>query len=131
MSHFFLMIKQHRLVAMQIAFDLEDNATQEFLNKVMSALPSASAAVVRSDAMDTGESAPLITADTIDPIFTKLHKILSGEVSIALKLEFLHRNNQTDLLILTGSKKALESRSTVYHSAVTFANAFMNAGTTR
>jgi 26S proteasome regulatory subunit N2 len=29
-------IKQHRLVAMQISFDLEDNATQEFLNKVTS-----------------------------------------------------------------------------------------------
>jgi 26S proteasome regulatory subunit N2 len=127
----FLIIQQHRLVAMQIAFDLEDNATQEFLNKVMGALPAPTAVAVQSDAMDTGESAPLLSAEKVDPVFEKLLKILSGEVSIALKLEFLHRNNQTDLLILTGSKKALESRSTVYHSAVTFANAFMNAGTTR
>ena len=45
-------------------------------------------------------------------------------------MEFLSRNNQTDLLILKTTKAALDARSSVYHSAVSFANAFMNAGTT-
>lgn len=34
----------------------------------------------------------------------KVHSILSGEMSIKLHLEFLYRNNNTDLLILKNTK---------------------------
>lgn len=88
------------------------------------------AAAGTDDAMDTDEKKPLLAETSADTCFSQIQKILSGEISIKLKLEFLHRNNHTDLLILNNSKKSLESRSTVYHSAITFANAFMNAGTT-
>ncbi|KAJ3194238.1 proteasome regulatory particle base subunit [Irineochytrium annulatum] len=129
----------HTLLAYQIAFDLEENATQEFLINVLSALPAASAAVASSpapaDAMDTDESAPLVvaTSSSSDPNaqkFEKIRTILSGELSISLHLEFLSRNNKTDLLILKKTKEALEARSAVYHQAITVANAYMNAGTT-
>jgi 26S proteasome regulatory subunit N2 len=68
---------------------------------------------------------------------------------VRLYLEFLKKNNRADLLILKHTKVAqcsflafpndsectrfqdsLEPRSSVYHNAVTFQNAFMHAGTT-
>lgn len=61
---------------------------------------------------------------------TRVLSILTGKDSIRLYLEFLYKNNKADLSILKGSKDVLEGRNSVYHSAVTFANAFSNAGTT-
>lgn len=55
---------------------------------------------------------------------------MTGEESIKLYLEFLYRNNKADLLILSKTKDALDPRSSLYHSAVSFANAFAHAGTT-
>jgi 26S proteasome regulatory subunit N2 len=150
----------HTLLAYQIAFDLESSTTQEFLQHVASALPkpttewvmlsptagtSSSAAPTQApvDAMDTDESTPLVkneessaaptatsplSLDT-SPI-SQIHRILSGTLSIQLNLEFLHRNNHTDLLILKKTREALEKRSMTFHSAITVANAYANAGTT-
>ncbi|KAF9911713.1 proteasome regulatory particle base subunit [Linnemannia zychae] len=98
------------LMAYQLAFDLENNATQKYLTKVSGALPAEAA-----DAQSK---------------FGKVVSILSGKETIKLQLEFLCRNNHTDMLILKESKNVLDARLSVYHSAVTFANAFMNAGTT-
>ncbi|KAF9373916.1 proteasome regulatory particle base subunit, partial [Mortierella sp. AD011] len=99
------------LMAYQLAFDLENNATQKYLTKVSDALPKES------------------TEDAL-PKFEKIKSILSGKETIKLQLEFLCRNNHTDMLILKNSKTVLDARLSIYHSAVTFANAFMNAGTT-
>ncbi|KAF9914367.1 proteasome regulatory particle base subunit [Lobosporangium transversale] len=95
------------LMAYQLAFDLENNATQKYLKKVATALPS-----------DPNEK------------YERIKSILSGKETIRLQLEFLCRNNHTDMLILKNSKTVLDARLSIYHSAVTFANAFMNAGTT-
>ncbi|KAG0377021.1 proteasome regulatory particle base subunit [Mortierella sp. AD032] len=97
------------LMAYQLAFDLENNATQKYLTKVSDALPA------ETDAQSK---------------LAKIKSILSGKETIKLQLEFLCRNNHTDMLILKDSKNVLDARLSVYHSAVTFANAFMNAGTT-
>ncbi|KAJ3383426.1 proteasome regulatory particle base subunit [Lobulomyces angularis] len=132
----------HKLVAYQLAFDLEENATQEFLSKVLGSLPASQIQAVTStaadsDAMevDNNETQPLLSESNKnispqDSAFNKIRKIISGEVSIQLNLEFLHRNNKTDILILKTTKSALESKNSVYHNAITFANAFMNCGTT-
>ena len=152
----------HRLIAYQIAFDLEANTTQEFLKNVIALLPSPSTPVVSikppsapvsdvpaaEDPMETDESTPLVKPETetkvdttsavepseplspLDDGLTKIHKILSGSQSIKLYLEFLSRANHADLLILKKTKESLETRSAVYHSAITVANAYMNAGTT-
>ncbi|KAG0240325.1 proteasome regulatory particle base subunit [Actinomortierella wolfii] len=98
------------LMAYQLAFDLESNATQKFRNKVANALPT--------------------TDSNAQEKYDRIRSILSGKETIKLHLEFLYRNNKTDMLILKNTKNALDARLSIYHSAVTFANAFMNAGTT-
>ncbi|OUM69113.1 hypothetical protein PIROE2DRAFT_3006 [Piromyces sp. E2] len=110
------------LMAYQIAFDLEENATQDFLSQVIDCLPEPAA---KNEAdMETDDKAP--STDAI----TNIRKILDGDLSIKLNLEFLFRNIHTDLQILNATKDALDSRNSMYHSAITFANAFMNSGTT-
>lgn len=110
------------LMAYQIAFDLEENATQDFLSQVIDCLPEPAA---KNEAdMDTDDKAP--SSDAL----SNIRKILDGDLSIKLNLEFLFRNIHTDLQILNATKDALDSRNSMYHSAITFANAFMNSGTT-
>ncbi|CAG8448243.1 2744_t:CDS:10 [Cetraspora pellucida] len=120
------------LMAYQIAFDLEENATQEFLQRVINELPIGSSSSTRNEKQDgeAMETDDTESASQPDEKYVRIRNILSGEESIKLHLEFLYRNNHTDLLILKNTKNALESRNSVYHSAVTFANAFMHAGTT-
>ncbi|KAK4702398.1 26S proteasome regulatory subunit N2, partial [Phenoliferia sp. Uapishka_3] len=105
---------ENQLTAYQIAFDLAETATQEFLEVVRATLQG----------IDAGE------APAAESPRSRVISILSGEESIKLYLEFLYRNNHADLLILKGTKDVLESRNSIYHSAVTFMNAFANAGTT-
>ncbi|CAE6513659.1 unnamed protein product [Rhizoctonia solani] len=97
--------KTNRLLACQLAFDLVEGSTQDFLRIVSNSLPS--------------------TDD-----YEVIRQILSGADSIRLKLDFLQRNNKVDLLILKHTKESLEHRSSVYHNALTLSNAFMHAGTT-
>ncbi|KDE05351.1 hypothetical protein MVLG_04266 [Microbotryum lychnidis-dioicae p1A1 Lamole] len=112
------------LTAYQIAFDLAETATQEFLETVRNSLttPTATAATASTDAAAPKEGKDLHRERIIS--------ILTGEETIKLYLEFLYRNNHADLLILKGTKDVLDGRQSVYHSAVTFMNAFANAGTT-
>lgn len=110
------------LMAYQIAFDLEENATQDFLRQVIDCLPEP---VAKNEGdMDTDDK--IVSDDAI----TNIRSILEGDLSIKLNLEFLFRNIHTDLQILNATKDALDSRNSMYHSAITFANAFMNSGTT-
>jgi 26S proteasome regulatory subunit N2 len=77
------------LEAYQIGFDLADTATQEFLGKVIEALPE-------TEEQEGVES----EASTLQA----LKEILSGEKSIRLYLEFLSKNNHSDLLLLKNIK---------------------------
>jgi 26S proteasome regulatory subunit N2 len=70
---------------------------------------------------------------------------VSGEESIRLYHDFLQRNNRVDLLILKNTKvgitlyiqsysliwlqEGLDSRSSIYHTALTLQNAYMHSGT--
>jgi 26S proteasome regulatory subunit N2 len=47
-----------------------------------------------------------------------------------MNLDFLFRSNKTDTVILNKIRDSLEARNSIFHSAVTFANAYMHAGTT-
>ncbi len=151
-------------VAYQIAFDLYDNSTQEFLKKVREELPKAPApssvaAADRGDQMDeentenVKETDHLLSAQDdntgapasslkdspekqepmpaeVEKAFDSIREILQGTKSIELDLEFLYRNNHTDMSILNKIKDSLEARNSIFHTAVTLANAFMHAGTT-
>lgn len=62
--------------------------------------------------------------------FESIRHILRGTKGIELNLEFLFRNNRTDKSILNKIRDSLEARNSIFHTGVTFANAFMNSGTT-
>jgi 26S proteasome regulatory subunit N2 len=62
--------------------------------------------------------------------YSSIRHILRGTKSIELNLEFLYRNNHTDKSILNKIRDSLEARNSIFHTSVTFANAFMNSGTT-
>jgi 26S proteasome regulatory subunit N2 len=127
------------LLGFQAAFDLYDNASQEFLQKLTNTLPKGAAPVAdakkpgdgESEAMETDELlASTATADPLQERFFKIQSILSGEYTVKLQLEFLYRNNHYDGFILDTTKAVLDARSSVFHQGVVFSNAFMNAGTT-
>jgi len=61
---------------------------------------------------------------------SNMKSILSGTTSIDLFLEFLHRNNHTDRLVLKNIKAAMESRSSVVYSSIIICHGFAQAGTT-
>ncbi|KKA26421.1 hypothetical protein TD95_000154 [Thielaviopsis punctulata] len=125
--------------AYQIAFDLYDNSTQEFLGKVLKALPSGepksakaeeeateSDALLESDSKDKEEEIPENQAK----VYRNVRSILNGSVTTKLNLEFLYRNNKADTNILNKVRESLDSRNSIFHTALTFCNAFMNHGTT-
>lgn len=157
------------LMAYQIAFDMYDSATQQFLNRVQTSLRATAPVPISVEktpvqettpvqatsddkdkdkdttegtSMDTDESstpAPAPVKDTKEKVLTesekqlqdrltKLMSILSGDLTIDLHLQFLIRNNKTDLLILKNTKEAV--RNSICHSATVVANAFMHCGTT-
>lgn len=92
-----------------------EGGNQEYLEAVRAALPA--------DAAAEGESSARAQA------FERLREILGGEPSILFYSDFLERNNHGDLDVLKSTKDSLDGRSSIYHSALTFANAFMHAGT--
>lgn len=134
------------LKAYQIAFDLADTASQDFLTQVSSGLGVSDAAVIpeaeaAADSMETDQLLPSEPApsaalsngashfDIPSDVLTRVQSILSGHETNNLHLEFLHSHAHTDLQILQKTKDALEARNSIYHNALSFSNAFMNAGT--
>ncbi|KAJ9150323.1 26S proteasome regulatory subunit RPN2 [Pleurostoma richardsiae] len=131
--------------AYQIAFDLYDNGTQEFLGKVIESLPSGEPpkkpeTEKSGEGEEAAESEPLLKNEDEQPqeeiseelakVYKNIRSILDGSKGIKLNLEFLYRNNHSDMTILNKVRDSLESRNSIFHTAVTFCNAFMNAGTT-
>ncbi|KAH0538270.1 hypothetical protein FGG08_005141 [Glutinoglossum americanum] len=134
-------------VAYQIAFDLYDNGTQEFLAKIQENLPVAAdeeSTKLGDDGEEPSRETDRLISDTSvgssvrqelipedqKKAYGSIRSILQGTKSIDLNLEFLFRNNHTDMNILTKVKDCLEARNSIFHTAVTFSNALMNAGTT-
>ena len=71
---------------------------------------------------------PLLSEDQ-RKVYGAIIDILTGTKSLELNLEFLYRSNKSDHQVLTKLKNSLEARNSIFHSAVTFANAFTNSGT--
>ena len=59
-----------------------------------------------------------------------LKRILSGEVPRQHKLQFLKKNNHTDMLLIKRMKEAIGEKNSVAHGACVWANAIMNCMTT-
>lgn len=140
-------------MAYQIAFDMYESATQQFLGRVLQALhataplPHALTERTKTPVTETVKAegdTPAVTPEvkieerTIDSLndeekehqerIEKLSSILSGSVSIDLHLQFLIRSNHTDMLVLKNTKDAI--RVSICHTATVIANAFMHSGTT-
>jgi 26S proteasome regulatory subunit N2 len=124
------------LLAYQVAFDLSDNGAHHFMERVSATLPVPAApaaeagadAAAAPDAMDTdadSEFTPELTER-----LNKLRQILSSETLVRLHLEFMFRNNNTDMLLLKQIKDSIEARNSIGHNATVFANAIMHCGTT-
>ena len=126
--------------AYQIAFDLHDNGTQDFLKQVSFGLPK-----LKTDTKkpvqdeNAAENNPLLEdteangpelSEKEDGIYFNLKAIINGTLSIRLNLEFLYSNNHTDISILNKVRDSLEPRNSIFHTAVTVCNGFMNYGTT-
>lgn len=143
------------LMAYQIAFDLYDSATQQFLGRVLQALRSTAPIPSALGGKPEPQGGPFPETSTmdVDPApseepdkpernldslneqekehqkrVEKLISILGGDVSIGLQLQFLIRSNHADMLILKNTKDAI--RVSICHTATVIANAFMHAGTT-
>ncbi|GIZ38954.1 hypothetical protein CKM354_000234900 [Cercospora kikuchii] len=152
-------------IAYQLSFDLYENGTQEFLQKVMDELPEEdvdeskqNGDAVRpstphpnqneeatesdqllselNDSAGAPQTSTVVTSrtrpkdDTQSKAFKSIRSILRGTTSIELNMEFLYRQARTDRAILNKIRDSLEARNSIFHTSVTFANAFMNAGTT-
>lgn len=117
------------LIAYQIAFDLAESATQEFLESVRKLLLEKTGEPAPSND-DTNMNDEAKEQNTPATYTQRIRSILLGEESIQFYLDFLQGSNQADLTILKATKEALDARSSIYHNAMTFSNAFMNAGTT-
>merc|ERR1719420_2685714 len=136
------------LMAYQIAFDMYESATQQFLSRVLAAIKkTAPATVADKEAVSTDESmdtegakvegseetskevVKLTGADAeMQSKMDKLASILSGEKPIYLNLQFLIRNDHTDPLVLKQTKDAV--RVSICHTATVIANGLMHSGTT-
>ncbi|XP_026577459.1 26S proteasome non-ATPase regulatory subunit 1 [Pseudonaja textilis] len=147
-----LVKEDNLLMAYQICFDLYESASQQFLSSVIQNLRSVGTPIAsvpgstntgtvpgsekEGEMMETEEKkgSPVASVKsaqtspgTKDQI-PKMIKILSGEMAIELHLQFLIRNNNTDLMILKNTKDAV--RNSVCHTATVIANSFMHCGTT-
>uniref|UniRef100_A0A8C5QQF6 26S proteasome non-ATPase regulatory subunit 1 n=1 Tax=Leptobrachium leishanense TaxID=445787 RepID=A0A8C5QQF6_9ANUR len=145
-----LVKEDNLLMAYQICFDLYESASQQFLSSVIqnlrtvgapiSAVPGSTntgtvpAAAKDSEEMESEEKSSSSVVSKSDASsepkdqISKMIKILSGEMAIELHLQFLIRNNNTDLMILKNTKDAV--RNSVCHTATVIANSFMHCGTT-
>ncbi|EXJ79336.1 26S proteasome regulatory subunit N2 [Capronia epimyces CBS 606.96] len=145
-------------VAYQVSFDLYDNSTQEFLQKVREELSDLLPEEAKAEAdlqnaekieEDTqgkaedqlqqelqdsaGAPAPSKSSKLSTPEEQKAIKnirdILDGLTSTHLNIEFLHKSNRVDHTILNKVKDSLEPRYSIYHTAVTLSAGFMHAKT--
>lgn len=146
-------------IAYQLSFDLYENATQEFLSKVMEQLPADADVEESKSKNDTNgasnEDGPEATETTgllsehntsterladrtkqqtqsegESKAYKAIRSILQGTKAIELNVEFLFRNSRADRNVLNKIRDSLEARNSIFHTAITFANAFMNSGTT-
>ncbi|XP_065188071.1 26S proteasome non-ATPase regulatory subunit 1-like [Sycon ciliatum] len=137
-----------RVTAYQVAFDLYHSTSQFFCTHVSSFLSSASAeekgdsAVTMTTAETTAASGEAGSstndehppADVADPpdgykeAMKKLTRILNGERTVELYLQFLVRSNHSDLLVYRHIKDHV--RNSICHNAAIIANGFAHCGTT-
>lgn len=105
------------LDAYQIAFDICDKESQSYQSKVLE--------LITGKIENCGEDQNLVKER-----LTQITVILKGELRDKLYLQFLKKNNHTDMQLIVGIKKAIGPKSSILHGATVWSNAMMNAFTT-
>ncbi|OHS97551.1 Proteasome/cyclosome repeat family protein [Tritrichomonas foetus] len=100
------------LLAYQIAFELAENASQKFRQDVITNLN-----------LEFREN------ETKEAIVKNLENILQRKILLDLYLQFLFKNNKTDIHIIVALKETLDNTKMLVHSSVIAAYSFMFAGT--
>lgn len=124
------------LMAYQLGLDLYESATQQFLLKVKNLLK---ALITVPQPMDTGDSAEgEVKTEKVEEeakiggdlkmYIEKLLVILGGEITIDTNMQFLIKNNHSDLLVLKTIKDVV--RNSICHTATVICNSLMHCGTT-
>lgn len=106
---------------------IRESETPEGADDGPAAMAVDSAAVVANG--DPPAPASPDARQLLDSKLNKLRTVLSGTTSSALALHFLCSLNGADTYALRKVKSSLDSRSSVGHSALVFANALAHAGT--
>jgi 26S proteasome regulatory subunit N2 len=103
------------LLGLQLCFDLVESGDQNFVNKVAASLNS-----------DSGSDEKTR--------YKKAIKVLTGGFSSELAISYLHKNSDSDPLIMENLKTALDSRgagrNSVLHNCAVLTHSYLNAGTT-
>lgn len=107
-----LLVQGEKILAYQLAFDLFDFGSQEFLLVVASEL----------ERLSSASSSTVVDA--------KFKSALQGDVTTGLYVKFLYARCNTDVHILNNLKKSLDPKNSVTHNAAVMANSLMYAGTT-
>jgi 26S proteasome regulatory subunit N2 len=109
------------LIGYQLCFDLVDSGDMGFFNRVAAALPP------KPEEVDGSSSGA--EWDRLD----QARRVLTGGFSGELALSFLHKQSDSDPLIMENVKKALDEkggRNSVLHNCAVVCHAYLNAGTT-
>ncbi|KRY58377.1 26S proteasome non-ATPase regulatory subunit 1, partial [Trichinella britovi] len=125
--------KESVLAAYQIAFDLFDSASQQYLTGMLKCISpseveekSDKTNVENSDSKNKPKEENAKSEEELQ--LEPLRRILSGELTIFAHMQFLIKNNRADLQILKNIKDTV--RSSVCHTATVIANGIMYCGTT-
>ena len=113
------------LMGYQLCFDLVDSGDMGFVNRVASALP------IKKETEENGQETP--RSKEVWTRFDKAHRVLTGGFSGELALSFLHKQSDSDPLIMENLKKALDEkggRNSMLHNCAVMSHAYLNAGTT-
>lgn len=103
------------LHAYQIAFDICEKENQAYQSKVSESVTAKMQAEENPNLKDR---------------FAQILAILKGEIRDRLCLQFLKKNNHTDVALIANTKKSIGAKSMVLHGATVWSNAMMNAFTT-
>ena len=130
------------LLGLQLCFDMVDSGDEAFVGAVADALPGKKDKAKAESAADGGEgeeetkpeSEADATSDEAREAYAAARRILTGGFVTELSLSFLHKNSDSDPLIMDQLRKALDergnARNSVLHNCGVGTHAVLNAGTT-
>lgn len=114
--------EEEGLLGLQLCFDLIDSGDRRFVDEVAKSLPNGP------------EGEPATAAEQR---LGQAHRIMTSGFTSELHLSFLYKSSNSDPLIMSNLKKALEERSSglggrnsILHNAAVCAHGYLNLGTT-